>query len=49
MPYSIVKRSGPRPFKIIRKADGKQVGSSKTQAEAKAAVRARYVGEKGRG
>ena len=34
MPYHIVKRSGAKPYKIVRNADGKVVGSSKTKAQA---------------
>jgi hypothetical protein len=45
MPYKIVKKGGPRPWKIVRVADGKIVGSSKTKAKAQASVRARYAGE----
>lgn len=45
MPYRIVKRSGPRPFKIIRVEDGRTVGSSKTRVEAQASIRARHAGE----
>jgi len=46
MPYWIIKKSGPRPYKIVRKADGKEVGSSKTRADAQASIRARMKGEK---
>lgn len=46
MPYTVVKRTGPRPFKIVRKTDGKTVGSSRTRAEAQASIRARYANEK---
>lgn len=46
MPYKIVKRSGERPWKIIKKDTGKVVGSSTSKAKAKASVRARYAGEK---
>ena len=42
MPYKVVKRSGERPFKIVKKDSGKVVGSSKTLADAKASIRARY-------
>lgn len=46
MPYSIVKRgNGERPWKIINKNTGKVVGTSKTKEDAKASVRARYMGE----
>jgi hypothetical protein len=49
MPYQILKKgSGPRPWKIIRLADGKEVGSSTSKEEAAASVRARYAGEKKR-
>lgn len=45
MPYRIVKKTGPRPFRIIRKADGREVGSSTSLAFAKASIRARMSGE----
>lgn len=48
MPYKIVKRSGKRPYKIVKKTTGKVVGSSTTRAAAKASVRARYAGERKR-
>ena len=47
MPYKIEERKGPKPFKIIRKTDGKVVGSSSSRADAKASVRARLAGEHG--
>lgn len=46
MPYKIVKRSGARPWKIIKKDTGKVVGSSTSKAKAQASIRARYAGEK---
>lgn len=46
MPYRILKKSGPRPYKIIRLEDGKEVGSSATRSDAEASIRARYAGEK---
>lgn len=46
MPYKIVKRSGSKPYKIINKRTGRQVGSSKTRSNAVKSVRARYAGEK---
>ena len=46
MPYSIQFRQGGKPWKIVRKDDGKVVGSSTSKAKAKASVRARYAGEK---
>lgn len=48
MPYKIEKRSGARPFKIIKKDTGKVVGSSITKAQAQASIRARYAGEHGK-
>ncbi len=45
MPYRIVKRSGKRPWKIIKKSTNKVVGSSLTKADAEASVKARYLGE----
>jgi hypothetical protein len=46
MPYKIEKRGGDRPYKIINKNTGKQVGSSKTRADAEASIRARWAGKK---
>jgi hypothetical protein len=48
MPYSIKHGTGDRPWKIIRKDDGIQVGSSTTKAMAQKAVRARLWGEHSR-
>jgi len=41
MPYKIIKRSGAKPWKIINKDTGKQVGSSTSETKAEASVRAR--------
>ena len=49
LPYRIEKRKGPKPYKIIRKTDGKVVGSSVSKADAKASIRARMAGEYGFG
>lgn len=46
MPYKVVKRTGSKPYKIIKKDSGKVVGSSKTKAKAQASVRARYANSK---
>lgn len=43
MPYKVVKRGGPRPYKIVKKTTGKTVGSSRTMVKARASVRARYA------
>ena len=43
MPYSVVKRNGPRPWKIMNEDTGRIVGSSDTAADAKASIRARYA------
>ena len=40
MPYRIAVKGGDRPYRIINKDTGKQVGSAKTLAKAKASVRA---------
>lgn len=48
MPYSVRKGSGSRPYKIVNRNTGKQVGSSKTKRAAQASVRARYAHEKSR-
>lgn len=45
MPYKVVKRGGSRPYKIVNKNTGKQVGSSKTKKAAQASIRARYANE----
>jgi len=47
MPYSIVKRSGEKPYKIINKETGKIVGSSATKAKAESSIKARLAGEHG--
>jgi hypothetical protein len=47
MPYKIVKDGGGKPFKIINKSTGEQVGASKTKADAEASVSARLAGEHG--
>lgn len=41
MPYIIEKRTGARPWKILK--DGKIIGSSVTKAKAEASVKARYA------
>jgi hypothetical protein len=43
MPYKIVKRAGPRPYKIINIDKNKQVGSSVSRAKAEASIRARHA------
>lgn len=45
MPYKITK-SGAK-FQIIRKTDGKVVGTSDSKAKAESSVRARLAGEHG--
>lgn len=47
MPYAIRKSEGTRPWKIIRKDTGEQVGAAYTKADAEASVRARYAAEHG--
>ena len=49
MPYTIRKGAGSKPYKIIRRDTGKQVGSSATKAQAQASIRARYAGERKKG
>jgi hypothetical protein len=44
MPYKVVKRSGAKPWKIIRLTDGKVVGSSNTKSKAIASMRKRKEG-----
>jgi len=48
MPWKVVKRSGSRPWKIVKTTTGKVVGSSTTKAKAEASVRARYANAKGK-
>lgn len=45
MPYKVKKGSGDRPWKIVNKNTGKEVGSSTTKSDAEASIRARYRGE----
>lgn len=45
MPWHVEKRSGEKPWKIVKDATGKVVGSSETKREAEASVRARYASE----
>jgi len=47
MPYTIIKRKGKRPYKIVEKKGGhtKTVGSSTTRKNAEASIRARYRSE----
>jgi hypothetical protein len=49
MPYSIRKRTGPRPWKIIKKSTQEVVGTSISKAKAEASVRARHWGEHRKG
>jgi hypothetical protein len=49
MPYLIRKRSGEKPWKIIKKSTGEVVGSSTSKAKAAASVRARQWGEHRKG
>lgn len=48
MPWKVVKRSGPRPYKIIRSDTGEVVGSSVTKKKATDSVKARYKATKGK-
>ncbi len=45
MPYYVEKRTGKRPWKIVKKDTGEVVGSSTTREESLASVRARYAAE----
>ena len=45
MPYTI-RKAGVK-FQIVRKTDGKVVGTSDTKAKAESSVRARLAGEHG--
>lgn len=46
MPYKVVKRSGPRPFKIVDWRTKRVVGSSTSRQAAEASIRARFAGER---
>ena len=46
MPYKVEKRSGARPYKIIKTTTGKVVGSSVSKSQAQASIRAKYANEK---
>ena len=43
MPWTVKKKGGKKPYKIVRADTGKVVGSSTSEAKAKASVRARYA------
>lgn len=46
MPYEIrYVKGSKRPWKVVKLSTGKTVGSSSSEAMAKAAIRARYWGE----
>lgn len=45
MPYEIKVAKGPRPFKIINKDTGKEVGSSLTKSEAERSIGYRVAAE----
>ena len=45
MPYLIRKGAGPRPYKIVKRSTGRIVGTSLTMDDARASIRARYLGE----
>ena len=47
MPYDIVKRSGEKPWKIIKRETGEQVGESETRELAESSVKARLAGDHG--
>ena len=48
MPYKVIKGKGKKPWKIINKNTGRQVGSSRTKKNALASMRARYSAERKR-
>jgi O-antigen ligase len=45
MPWHVEKRSGKRPYKIVKTSTHEVVGSSASMAAAKASIRARFAGE----
>ena len=45
MPWHIEHKSGKRPWKIVKTSTGEVVGSSTTEAKAKASIRVRFAGE----
>jgi len=47
MPVTVRKGTGSRPYKVVEKATGKTVGTSKTKADAEASARARNAARHG--
>lgn len=47
MPYTIRKRKGKRPYKIVNKTTGKQVGSSTSRAKARRSASIRNRADRG--
>jgi hypothetical protein len=47
VPYKAIRGKGLRPWKIINKKTGKQVGSSLTKEDAEASIRARNAAAHG--
>ena len=45
MPWHVEHRKGEKPWKIVKTSTGEVVGSSKTEGQAKASIRARFAGE----
>ena len=45
MPWRVEKRTGDKPYKIIKTDTGEVVGSSETREKAEASIRARYANE----
>ncbi len=46
MPFKVIKRTGKRPFKIIKTTTGKTVGTSTTREAAKKSVIARNMADR---
>ena len=44
-PWTIKKEKGQRPWKIVKSATGKVVGTSETKKKALSSIRARYAAE----
>lgn len=45
-PWHVEKKSGSRPYKIVRSDTGKVVGSSVSKSKAQSSVNHRYAGTK---
>ena len=46
MPWQVVKRTGPKPWKVVKEGDGKVVGNHSSRASALSQLRALYANVK---